>query len=96
MNKEDYVSLEVAKKLKEKGFNEPCRASIMKNGELRARNVELTIDDMTRTDSEYYEFLAPSLYEAQKWLRNHFNTYVGVDSSYNKKGKQFFFYNRSL
>ena len=24
MNKEDYVSLEVAKMLKEKGFNAPC------------------------------------------------------------------------
>lgn len=31
------------------------------------------------------------MYEAQKWLRNEHNTYVEVDSSYNKNGKLFSF-----
>lgn len=71
MNKEDYVSLEVAKRLKEKGFNEYCGAYY-----------HLNWDDMTEEECfEYapnhdfrnkdngYRVGSPTLYEAQKWLR---------------------------
>lgn len=78
MNKEDYVSLEVAKLLKEKKYDEPCRASILKNGELRVYDRELSMDNLIRTDVEYYEFLAPTIYEAQKWLRINNNIFVFV------------------
>ena len=69
MNKEDYVSLEVAKILKEKGFEGPCRSSIFKNGELRIYDLDQSWVDMISIDEEYYEFLCPTLYEAHKWLR---------------------------
>lgn len=91
MNKEDYVSLEVAKILKEKGFEGPCRSSIFKNGELRIYDLDQSWVDMISIDEEYYEFLCPTLYETQKWLRNKHNTYVEVDSGYNKNGKLFCF-----
>lgn len=69
MDKEDYVSLEVAKMLKEKGFEGPCRSSIFKNGELRIYDLDQSWVDMISIDEEYYEFLCPTLYEAHKWLR---------------------------
>lgn len=69
MDKEDYVSLEVAKMLKDKGFEGPCRSSIFKNGELRIYDLDQSWVDMISIDEEYYEFLCPTLYEAQKWLR---------------------------
>lgn len=50
MKKEDYVSLEVAKLLKEKGYNEPCRTSILKNGELRVHDRKLSMDDLMRNN----------------------------------------------
>ncbi len=62
---EDYVSLEVAKMLKEKGFDEPCEYYISENtgqvfykGRLKPFKEE-----------GHIVFLCPTLYEAQKWLR---------------------------
>lgn len=85
MNKEDYVSLEVAKLLKEKGYDVPCSASIRKNGELRVHDKTLSIDDMIRTATEYYEFLCPTLYEAQKWLWKENDIYISVLPHYSRK-----------
>ena len=69
MNKEDYVSLEVAKLLKEKGFDKPCLATRLKNGNLIVYDIEQSADNLTRIGDDYYEFLCPTLYGAQKWLR---------------------------
>lgn len=62
MNKEDYVSLEVAKLLKEKGFNEKCRYIYNTN------HIGITTE---KINSELPNgcFSIPTLYEAQKWLR---------------------------
>ncbi len=78
MTKEDFVSLECAKLLKEKGFDEPCLASRLKNGELRRYDIEQRLVNMTSIDYEYYEFLAPTLYEAQKWLRKNHKIQIAV------------------
>lgn len=69
MTREDYVSLEVAKLLKEKGFDEPCLAPRLKNGNLRVYDIEQSADNLTRIGDDYYEFWCPTLYGAQKWLR---------------------------
>lgn len=69
MTREDYVSLEVAKLLKEKGFDEPCLATRLKNGNLKVYDIEQSADNLTRIGDDYYEFLCPTLYGAQKWLR---------------------------
>ena len=72
MNKEDYVSLEVAKLLKEKGYDEDC--NILVAEECWSFNKgKLTCVDKDR------EFCPlPTLYEAQKWLIGK-AIYVSVD-----------------
>lgn len=60
---EDYCSFEVAKLLKEKGFNEPCLKQYYNNGELSNVSIEAkynTIDN---------QISAPTLQMAMKWLR---------------------------
>lgn len=83
MNTEDYVSLEVAKLLKEKGFREPFNAIYYVN---RSGNSSLQImfclnefEYLSKhNDGFQYEYLAPSLYEAQKWLRNKHQLHISV------------------
>ena len=77
--KEDYVSLEIAKLLKEKGFDDPCLSTIWKNGDLRCYDVKQSSDNLTRIGNDYYEFLCPTLYEAQKWLRLKHNIDIVVE-----------------
>lgn len=85
MNKEDYVSLEVARLLKEKGYNIPCRTSRKKNGELIMYEIEQSVDNMTSIGNECYEFLCPTLYEAQKWLWKEKDIYISVLPHYSRK-----------
>lgn len=73
MNKGDYVSLEVAKLLKERGFDEECYLAIGVNfyeGRYiaRSKNSQLPRDIYSK----------PSLYEAQKWLREKRSMEVSV------------------
>lgn len=85
MNKEDYVSLEVAKKLQEKGFREPCYATYMMEFKdeftLYIGTWKKTkFEHLSRIPSEgiQLQYLAPSLYEAQKWLREKNNIHLDV------------------
>lgn len=74
MNKEDYVSMEVAKLLKEKGYDEDC--NILVAEEYWSFNKgKLTCVDK---DRDFYPF--PTLYEAQKWLRNNQNIHIVIDN----------------
>lgn len=77
MNKEDYVSLEVAKLLKEKGFNELCETEVniylgtwayCDYDHVGVRNSNLP------TNKASY----PTLYEAAKWLRKNHNIYIDI------------------
>lgn len=72
MNKEDFVPLEVAKLLKEKGFDEFCSACYYKE--------ELCpIKSWNQADMlEGKFFAAPKLYEAVKWLRNKHKLHIDV------------------
>lgn len=79
MNKEDYVSLEVAKLMKEKGYDEPCETEVniylgtwayCDYDHVGARNSNLP------TNKASY----PTLYEAQKWLRNNHNIHIVIDN----------------
>lgn len=75
MNKEDYVSLEVAKLLKEKGFNELCYTAYDKDG--RSFNYK---EIRLNWNGEYdWAYSRPTLYHAQKWLRLNKNIHVCVD-----------------
>lgn len=78
LTKEDYVTLEVAKKLKEKGFDEPC---------LRMINVENGFTSNCEYDNICLEnsllkngFISyPTLYEVEKWLRTTYNIFIDID-----------------
>lgn len=82
MTKEDYVSLEVAKMLRKKGFEEICHAYWWQYKE----ETRLEIEDyrfskiyLEARNSGYDDvWLAPTLYEAQKWLRNKHQLHIDV------------------
>ena len=71
---EDYVSLEVAKLLKEKGFDWPCQAFYNANGILAASPVHTVNDELEDSD-----IACPTLYMAQKWMRYEKNVIVHID-----------------
>lgn len=70
MNEEDYVSLEVAKLLKEKGFNEPCLSEYTVSGAIWRSDLPVNYNEYGN------EWSRPSLYEAQKWLREKHNIHL--------------------
>ena len=91
MNKEDYVSLEVAKMLQEKGYREPCFATydmIFKD------EFTLILGLCKKTEFKYLsripskgiqlQYLAPTLYEADKWLRN-MGIFIEIIPRYSRK-----------
>lgn len=63
MKTEDFVSLEVAKLLKEKGYHESCNLYYYE--ESRIGDGELCVDWNNKFK---FSFSCPTLYEAQKWL----------------------------
>lgn len=73
MIKEDYVSLEVAKMLQEKGFEEICHVFWWQHNtevRLETRPFSFTKGWLEARRSLYGDvWLAPSLYDLQKWLR---------------------------
>ena len=71
---EDYVSFETAKLLKEKGFDELCRAwyggtgVIHENGEI-----------MSNSDCALSSVMCPSLQMAMKWLREVHHLVIEIE-----------------
>ena len=66
---EDYVSFETAKLLKEKGFNEGCRAHYGTDGSFSYEKYEVEASGCEMHNA----ILAPTLQMAMKWLRNTFH-----------------------
>ena len=78
---EDYVSFEIAKLLKEKGFDsdevgcnggfysERCYQSGYGVKTQSGQEVGIVYDDLTNSDLDYDEYLRPTLQMAMKWLR---------------------------
>lgn len=75
MRKEDYVSSEAAKILKEKGFEGYCYGCYYKEKfwEIKCWNQA----DMF--EGEFYA--APTLYDIQKWLRKNYNIHITIGNS---------------
>lgn len=76
MNKEDYVSLQVAKLLKEKGFKQKCKEKYIVEDK---NKLWQEWDDGLMCYKSFYdtiEYPKPSLYEAQKWIRLSYGIYV--------------------
>lgn len=71
---EDYVSLEVARLLKEKGFDSHYSTRFYKNNKL-----ECYMEDRKKYWLQKDEYAAPTLYMAQKWLREEKGIYLWVE-----------------
>lgn len=80
---EDYVSFEVAKLLKEKGFDGDCQYCYINEDDSDIKQLEVP----TGYDAEID---APTLQMAMKWLRKvhglHIDVFVGMDESYDADG----------
>ena len=70
MTKEDYCSFEVSKLLKEKGFDEPCRA-VYEEKVLRTN----TLCEYHNSELSSY-VCAPTHQMAMKWLREKYYIYA--------------------
>lgn len=67
---EELVTLETAKMLKKKGFNWKCEHTICCDNIIRRYDIPQSMSCCTEIDGELVEFLCPTLYVAQKWLRD--------------------------
>jgi hypothetical protein len=81
---EDFVSFEIAKKLKEKGFNEPCRNAVNRFGCSYLNGWCEYLDDrdnefITQKDLKDDCYLLPTISQVLKWLRDNKNIYVTID-----------------
>jgi hypothetical protein len=72
---EDYVSFEVAKLLREKGFDESCYQKYDDEGYLSFNYVGYINDDKLCED---FYALAPTLQMAMKWLREVYHIEISV------------------
>lgn len=68
---EDFVSFEIAKLLKEKGFNEPCYGWYDGKGDICAKflNPEIPLNYPSRESYLCPYYLCPSQSVVMKWLR---------------------------
>lgn len=69
MINEDYVSFETAKLLKDKGFNENCSRSYVKDKLTVSQGFNNSYYKTMYSDEYYRPISAPTLQMAMKWLR---------------------------
>lgn len=87
---EELVTLETAKLLKDKGFNRKCEHLIDRNKVITKYDLPQSMSCCTEIDGESVEFLCPTLYIAQKWLREIRGVYVYVEPVIGKDGSFLF------
>ena len=75
---EELVTLETAKLLKDKGFNWKCEHLIDRNKVITKYDLPQSMSCCTEIDGEPVEFLCPTLYIAQKWLRKTKNLHIEI------------------
>ena len=73
---EDYVSFEIAKFLKERGFNEPCEGFYVNSGVLSHTLSNANNSKCDEDKSTIGYISAPTLQMAMKWLRQVHNIHV--------------------
>lgn len=79
---EEFVILETAKLLKEKGFDWKCERTIDCDKIARRYDRPQDISCCTEIDGELVEFLCPTLYVVQKWLRETKNLHIEISYMY--------------
>ena len=83
---EDYVSYEVAKLLKEKGFDEYCYKFYDYNSK------EIYKETLHCCNSRSDDYSAPTLQMAMKWLREVHNIFIEIGVSIDLNGDYHFGY----
>jgi len=73
---EDYCSFEVAKLLKEKGFNGQCRAAYTNYGKLFTTQIQQYVTNVLCSKGKLWDCAAPTLQMAMKWLRVEHNIHI--------------------
>lgn len=81
---EDYVSYEVAKLLKEKGFKGECLGVYFPNG--RFDTFDTAFDYNLNDGNLSHAINAPTLQMAMKWLREVKNILISVNPTLDKDG----------
>lgn len=76
--KDEFVTLETAKALKDKGFDWKCNSIITIGGTIRSYESPQDLSYLTEIEGKPYEFLLPALHLAQKWLRETKNLHVEI------------------
>ena len=86
---EDYVSFEIAKLLKEKGFDEDCWCWYEEDGYLRESNDDFGVQSNSDhvVDDDEYNCSAPTIQMAMKWLREVHHLYIDVGFGNDYKGE---------
>ena len=80
---EDYVSFEIAKLLKEKGFEcEKKSITAMYNENGKFHSLSTAADEYyDYNDFDEYDYIAPTLQMAMKWLRKKHRLHIDIDPS---------------
>lgn len=87
---EDYVSFEIAKLLKEKGFDEPCECLYdTENNDVSIVNGWMNTSNSELEEREFVCYSAPTLQMAMKWLRETHNVLVIPDYDYECTDKSY-------
>ena len=89
MIKEVYCSYEVAKLLKEKGFDESCYQKYDSDGELSFNHVGYINSEKPCDD---FYALAPTHQMVMAWLREVHNIFIEISTSIDLNGKYHFSY----
>ena len=86
---EDYVSFEVAKLLKEKGFDIPCEYFYVDGKLVKSHGYDCNWNEGESLYTDYKnECSAPTLQMVMKWLREVHNKYIeiSIDRAHNFEG----------
>ena len=75
---EDYVSFETSKLLKEKGFDENCRAYYKVFPESRIAAIYHSSENRGVSEDDPNEILCPTLQMAMKWLREVHKLHIAI------------------
>lgn len=83
--KEAYCSYEVAKLLKEKGFDVSCRSYFIDNVDYI--NSSYSVEELTELNMGVWETLRPTHQMAMAWLRERYNLFFGIGFGNDCNGK---------
>lgn len=90
MIQEDYVSFEIAKLLKKNGFEcEKDSITAMYNELGKFHSLSTAVDEYyyDYNDFDEYDYVAPTLQMAMKWLREVYELYIEISLSCDREDK---------